>query len=104
MPDGFIVCLILSILLLIIAYGLGIKRNLSFVTFFSLGLTRHLIKTNHDRIAKGLGIYSLVMAFTFFSMPFVISLLGENVVYLYITFILITTSVTLVHTIKLNHQ
>ncbi|WYP26998.1 hypothetical protein NSQ54_02465 [Alkalihalobacillus sp. FSL W8-0930] len=104
MPDGFFVCLILSILLLIIAYGLGIKRNLSFVTFFSLGFSRHMIKANHDQIAKGLGIYSLMMALTFFSMPFVISHLGENIVYLYTAFILITTAVTLVHTIKLNHQ
>lgn len=104
MPDGFFVCLILSILLLIIAYGLGIKKNLSFVTFFSLGFSRNLIKANHDHIAKGLGIYSLIMAFTFFSMPIVISLLGENVVHLYIAFILITTVVTLVNTIRLNHQ
>ena len=104
MPDGFFVCLILSILLLIIAYGLGIKRNLSFVTFFSLGLTRNLIKINHDQIAKGLGIYSLIMAFTFLSMPFLISFLGENIVFLYVAFILMTTVVTLLHTTKLNRQ
>lgn len=104
MPDGFIVCLILSILLLIIAYGLGIKRNLSFVTFFSLGFSRNLIKSNHDQIAKGLGIYSLIMAFTFLSMPFLISFLGENIVFLYVAFILMTTVVTLLHTTKLNHQ
>ncbi|MEY8749398.1 hypothetical protein [Alkalicoccobacillus gibsonii] len=104
MPDGFFVCLILSILLLIIAYGLGIKKNLSFVIVFSLGFSRNLIKANHDQIAKRLGIYSLIMAFTFLSMPFLISFLGENIVFLYVAFILMTTVVTLLHTTKLNRQ
>ncbi|TSB47431.1 hypothetical protein [Alkalicoccobacillus porphyridii] len=91
MPEGFLICTILSLVLFLLSYLVGVKRKVAFISFFSLVFLKGLNAANKGKIAKSYGVYSVIMAVTFFSLPFSIKSVGELIIWFYLLFILTTT-------------
>ncbi|MCL7748797.1 hypothetical protein [Halalkalibacter alkaliphilus] len=58
-----IILIIIGILFFVVAYFIGIKKNLNFISFFMLGFTERLVADkDKDKVVRFFGILSLIVA------------------------------------------
>ncbi|MGG0657069.1 DUF3784 domain-containing protein [Rummeliibacillus pycnus] len=98
MIAGFITCIVVALIIIIIGYQIHIKKKLWLIA----GYQEDSFIGDKDKLAKLFGIFSYIVGITTIILPFGLEFLGEISGIIYAVFICVGTVAVLVWTQIIN--